>query len=127
MLTVNSIYDILIITDLGILTNNNDERYILFMNHIHKFILESEETHFDYQLKLLEETNYIITRLYETCNEELKQDYYEMRELNLNSLERIQDDKNENKDQSDDEYEDKNKHKLPIFRLNSSKKISVIC
>ena len=63
------------------------------MNMIHRFILESEEIHFDYQFKLLEKTNYILTRLYETCNEELKKDYYEMRGLILNNLKRIQDDK----------------------------------
>ena len=45
-------------------------------------------------LKIMTNTNYILTRLYETCNEELKKEYYEMRTLFLDNFERIQDDKN---------------------------------
>ena len=72
MRTANSIYDILNIFDEGILNNNRDGHYILFMKTIHKFVLESGEIHFDYQFDLLNKTNYILTRLYENCNEELK-------------------------------------------------------
>ena len=86
MRTANTIYDILNIIDEGILTNNSDGHYILFMKMIHKFVIESEEIHFDYQFDLLNKTNYILTRLYETCNEELKKEYYEMRKLILNNL-----------------------------------------
>ena len=95
MRTANTIYDILNIIDDGILNNNRDSHYILFMKMIHSFVLESGEIHFDYQLDLLNKTNYILTILYETCNEELKKEHYEMRELILNNLERIQDDKKE--------------------------------
>ena len=101
MRTADSIYDILNIIDGGILNNNRDGHYILFMKMIHNFVVESGEIHFDYQLNLLNKTNYILTRLFETCNEDLKKEYYEyyeMRELILNNLERIQDDKNESKD-----------------------------
>ena len=68
------------------------------MKMIHTFVLKGGEIHFDYQFDLLNKTNFIITRLYETCNEILKKEYYEMRELILNNLERIQDDKNEDKE-----------------------------
>ena len=95
MRTANTIYDILNIIDEGILNNNRDEHYILFMKMIHKFVLESEGIHLDYQFDLLNKTNYMLTRLYETCNEELKKEYYDMRELILKNLERIQNDKNE--------------------------------
>ena len=98
MRIANTIYDILNIIDEGILNNNRDRHYIFFMKMIHKFVLESEEIHFDYQFDLLNKTNYILTRLYETCNEELKKDYYEMRELILNNLERIQNDKDESEE-----------------------------
>ena len=98
MRTADSIYDILNIIDEGIVNNNKDSHYILFMKMIHNFVVESGEIHFDYQLDLLNKTIYILTRLNETCNEELKKEYYEMRELILNNLERIQDDKNENKE-----------------------------
>ena len=98
MRTVNSSHGILNIIDEGILSNNRDGHYILFMKMIHTFVLESEEIHFDYQFELLNKTNYTLTRLYETSNEELKKENYEMRELILNKLERIQDDKNERKE-----------------------------
>ena len=92
-MSVNSIYDILNIIDTGIVDNNKNEHYIILINHFHNFVLESQEIHFDYQFDLLKKTNYILTKLYETDNEELKKEYYELRELFLNNLERIQDDK----------------------------------
>ena len=97
MRTADNFHDILNNIDEGILNNNRDGHYILFMKKIHTFVLESGEIHFDYQFDLLNKTNYILTRPYETCNEELKKECYEMRELILNNLERIQDDKNDNK------------------------------
>ena len=93
MLNVNSIYDILNIIDTGIVNNNKNEHYIIFLNNFHNFVLESQEIHFDYQFDLLEKTNYILTKLYEIDNKELKKEYYELRELILNNLDRIQDDK----------------------------------
>ena len=98
MRTANCIYDIINIIDEGIVKNKKDSHYILFMQMILIFVLESEEKHFDYQFDLLNKTNYILTRLYETSNEELKKEYYEMRELILNNLERIKDDKDESKE-----------------------------
>ena len=93
MLNVNSIYDILNIIDTGIVDNNENEHYIIFVSNFHNFVLESQEIHFDYQFDLLKKTNYIITKLYEIDNKELKKEYYELRELILYNLERIQDDK----------------------------------
>ena len=93
MLNVNSIYDILNIIDTGIVDNNKNEHYIIFISNFHNFVLESQEIHFDYQFDLLKKTNYILTKLYEVDNKELKKEYYELRELILNNLDRIQDDK----------------------------------
>ena len=92
MLNVNSIYDILNIIDTGIVDNNKKEHYIIFINNFHNFVLESQEIHFDYQFDLPKKTNYIVTKLYEIDNKELKKEYYELRELILNNLERIRDD-----------------------------------
>ena len=75
MRTANTIYDILKIFDEVIVNNNRDSQYILFMKMIHSFVLESGELHFDYQLDLLNKTNYILIRLYETCIKELKKEY----------------------------------------------------
>ena len=93
MTSVNSIYDILNVIDSGIVNNNKNDHYIIFVNNVHKFVLESQEIHFDYQFDLLKKTNYILTKLYEVDNKELKKEYYGLRELILNNLDRIQDDK----------------------------------
>ena len=53
MLSVNSIYDILNIIDIGIVNNNKNDHYIILINHFHNFVLESQEIHFDYQFDLL--------------------------------------------------------------------------
>ena len=98
MRTTNSIYDILNIIDKGILNNNKDGHHIIFMKMIHNFVVESEEIHFDYQFNLPDKTNYILFRLYKNCNSELKKEYIETRELILNKLQRIQDDKNKSKE-----------------------------
>ena len=98
MRTANTIYDVLNIIDEGIVNNNKDNHYILFKQKIHNFVLESEEIQFDYQFDLLNKTNYILTRLYETCNKELKKENYEMRKLILSNLERIQNDKDESEE-----------------------------
>ena len=91
---MNSIYDVLNIIDSGILNNNNNDHYIIFINQIHNFILEGQEIHFDCQFDILEKTNYILTKPYEIDNDKLKNEYYELRGLILNNLDRIQDDKN---------------------------------
>ena len=72
MMCANSIYDILNIIDTGIVNNNENDPYIILINHFHDFVLESQEIHFDYQFDLLKKTNYILTKLYEIDNEELK-------------------------------------------------------
>ena len=51
---MNSIYDVLNIIDSGILNNNNKDHYIIFINQIHNFVLESQEIHFDCHFDILE-------------------------------------------------------------------------
>ena len=92
-MSVNSIYDILNTIDIGIKNNNKNDHYITLINNFHNFVLESQEIHFDYQFDLLKKTNYILTKLYKIDNKALKKEYYEVRELILNNIERIQDDK----------------------------------
>ena len=93
MTSVNSIYDILNVIDMGIVDNNKNDHYIIFINNVHNFVLESQEIHFDYQFDLLKKTNYILTKLYEIDNKELKTEYYGLRDIILSNLDRIQDDK----------------------------------
>ena len=53
MTSVNSIYDLVNIIDSGIVNNNKNEHYIIFINNFHNCILEGDEIHFDYQFDLL--------------------------------------------------------------------------
>ena len=46
------------------------------MKMIHNFVPESGEIHFDYEFDSLNKANYIIRRLYETSNEELKKEFF---------------------------------------------------
>ena len=62
-MSVNSIYDILNIIDIGIVNKNKNDQYIILINRFHNFVLESQELHFDYQFDLLKKTNYILTKL----------------------------------------------------------------
>ena len=61
-MSVNSIYDILNIFDIGIVNNNKNDHYIILMNHFHNFVLESQEIHFDYQFDLLKKNKLYINK-----------------------------------------------------------------
>ena len=61
-MTVNSIYDILNIIDIGIANNNKNDHYIILINHFHNFVLESQEIHFVYQFDLLKKNKLHINK-----------------------------------------------------------------
>ena len=61
-MSVNSIYDILNIIDIGIVNTNKNDHYIILMNHFHNFVLESQEIHFDYQFDLLKKNKLYINK-----------------------------------------------------------------
>ena len=56
------------------------------MNVIHNFSLNSEEINSEFLFELLEQTNLIILKVFTHDNAELKDDYYKMRGLILQSL-----------------------------------------
>ena len=62
MTSVNSIYDILNVIDSGIVNNNKNDHYIIFVNNVHNFVLESQEIHFDYQFDLLKKNKLYINK-----------------------------------------------------------------
>ena len=74
MISVNNIYDIINIIDIGFVDNNKNDHYIILFSNFHNFVLENQEKHFDYQFDLLKKTNYILTKLYEIDNEKLKKE-----------------------------------------------------
>ena len=54
---------------------------------IHRFLLDSEEFISEFLFELLKQTNLIIVKLFTHKNVELKDDYYKLRRLILQSLE----------------------------------------
>ena len=84
---VKSIEGILIYIDCGIVDNNCNTNYMVYMNMIHRFLLENEEINPEFLFDLLKQTNLILIKLHTHKNGELKEDYYEMRNLILQSLE----------------------------------------
>ena len=84
---LKTIKDVLDYIDCGILNNNYNSNYVVFMEMSHNFLLDSEEIYSEFQFDLLKETNLIITKLFQVKNEELKNDYFELRVIILRSLE----------------------------------------
>ena len=123
---VNDLKDVLDFIDIGITDNNNKTHYILYISMIHNCFLNLEGIDFGIRYNILKQCNLIITRLIDSENGELRDDWLIMRNLIVPDLiekdkELVDEDryfsyrtKSENKD------EDKYKYKLPIFRQISS-------
>ena len=73
--------------DYGINNNNCNRNYIVYLNMIHRFLHNSREINSEFLFKLLKQTNLVILKLYTHNNAELKEDYFTMRRLILQSLE----------------------------------------
>ena len=84
---VKSIEDVLNYIDCGIVDNNFNTNYRVYMNMIHRFLLDSEEINQEFLFELLKQSNLIMMKLQTHKNGELKEDYYKMRDLILQSLE----------------------------------------
>ena len=84
---VKTIKDVLDYIDCGILDNNCNTNFIVYMNIIHRFLLDSEEINSKFLFNLLKQTNLIIVKLFTYKSAELKEDYYKLRRLILRSLE----------------------------------------
>ena len=123
---VNNLKDVLDYIDIGLTDNNNKTHYILCISMIHNFFLNWEGIDFGLRYDVLKQCNLIITKLIDSENGELKNDWLKIRNLIVPVLiekdeELVDEDryfsyrtKSENKD------EDKYKYKLPIFRQISS-------
>ena len=84
---VKTIKDVLDYIDCAIVDNNCNTNYRVYMNMIHRFLLDSEEINSEFLFKLLKQSNLITIKLFTHENAELKEDYYKMRRLILQSLE----------------------------------------
>ena len=83
---VKTIKDVLDFIDCGIVENNCNTNYIVYMNMIHRFLLDSEEINSECLIELHKQTSLIMLKLYTHENAELKDDFYKMRRLILQSL-----------------------------------------
>ena len=76
---VKTIKDVLDYIDCGIVKNNYNTNYIVYMEMIHSFLLNSEEINCEIFFQLLQQSNLLIEKLFTHENAELKNDFYEMR------------------------------------------------
>ena len=83
---VKTLKDVLDYIDCGIVDNNCNSNYIVFMRMIHRFLLNNEEINSEYLCKLLQHSNLKILKLFTHKNWELKNDYFGMRKINLESV-----------------------------------------
>ena len=72
---IKTIKDVLDYFDCGIVDNNFNTNYIVFMNMIHRFLLDSGEINSEFLFKLLKQSNLITIKLFTHENAELKEDY----------------------------------------------------
>ena len=82
---VKTIKDVLDYIDCGIVDNNCNTNYIVYMIMTHSFLLDSEEIISECLFELLKQTNLIILKLHTHENAELKGDSYKVRRLILQS------------------------------------------
>ena len=92
-LEINSITDVLNYIDYGLIDNNFSENYLVFMEMLHNFVLNSGKINLEFQIEILQQVNHIIEKLYNYKNVELKNEYLKLRGIVLESL-----DENENID-----------------------------
>ena len=59
-LEINSITDILNYIDYGLIDNNCNENYLVFMEIIHNFVLNSGKINLEFQIEILQQLNHII-------------------------------------------------------------------
>ena len=83
---VKTINVVLNYIDCGIVNNNCNTNYIVYMRMIHKLLLISEEINSEYLFKLLQQSNPILLKLFTHKNSELRNDYFDMGDKILESV-----------------------------------------
>ena len=81
MIGVNDLKDVLDYIDIGITDNNNKTHYILYISLIHSYFLNLEGIDFGIRSNILKQCNLIITRLIDSENGKLRDDWVKMRNL----------------------------------------------
>ena len=78
---VNDLKDVLDYIDIGITDNNNKTHYILYISLIHDYSLNLEGIDFGIRYNILKQCNLIITRLIDSENGKLRDDWLKRRKL----------------------------------------------
>ena len=86
-LEINSITDLLNYIDYGLIDNNYNENYLVYMGMMHNFVLDSGKINSEFQIEILQQINLIIVKLYNYKNAKLKNDYLKLKQIVLQSLE----------------------------------------
>ena len=74
-LEINSITDVLNYIDYGLIDNNFNENYLVYMGMMHNFVLDSGKLNSEFQIEILQQINLIIVKLYNYKNAKLKNEY----------------------------------------------------
>ena len=83
---VKTIKDVLDYIDCRIVNNNCNSNYIVFMRMIHRFLLNNEEKNSEYLCKFLQQSNLKILKLFTHKNWEVRNDYFGLRDIILESV-----------------------------------------
>ena len=83
---VRTIKVLLVYFDCGIVDNNCNTNYIVYMRMIHRFLLNSEKINIEYLFQLLQQSKLIILKIITHKNSELRNDYFDMRDIILESV-----------------------------------------
>ena len=83
---IKTIKDVLDYIDCGIVNNSCNTNYIVYMRMIRKILLNSEQINSEYLFQLLQQSNLIILKLFTHKSSELRKDYFDMRDIFLESV-----------------------------------------
>ena len=86
-LEINSITDVLNYIDYGLIDNNFNDNYLIYIRMMHKFVVDGGEINSEFQIEILQQINLIIVKLFNYKNSELKNENFKLRQMVLQSLE----------------------------------------
>ena len=83
---VKTIKDVFDFFDCGIVNIKYNTNFIVYMEMIQSFLLNNEEINSEYLFKLLQQSNDILLKLITCKNSELRNGYFEMKDIILESI-----------------------------------------
>ena len=83
---INHLKGVLDYIDIGITNNNYKDHYILYISQIHNYFLNLEGIDFGIRYDILKQCNLIITKLIDSENGDLRNDWLKLRDLIIPDL-----------------------------------------